>query len=129
MSFQTGYSGEFLVAHGTCRIFTIVSTFMKCQVEFNIKWHRTLVTSVRLFVKTTKIKTEFNPRISYIYPRWHIQPYKSKCLKLKKEQFKYLHMIMILNNTSLNYSLFFVSHYWKCKYSISRAYGEKRQRN
>lgn len=50
MCFETGHSGELLVAHGTNRIFRIVCTFMKCQVEFNIKCLGALVTSVRLVI-------------------------------------------------------------------------------
>lgn len=42
-------------------------------------------------------------------------------LNIKKEQFKYLHSIMMLKNTSINYFIFFASHYRKCKHSIIRA--------
>lgn len=50
MCFETGHSRELLVAHGTNRIFCIVRTFMKCQVEFNIKGLGALVTSVWLVI-------------------------------------------------------------------------------
>lgn len=50
MCFETGHSGELLVAHGADRVFCIVRTFMKGQVEFNIKCLGALVTSVWLVI-------------------------------------------------------------------------------
>lgn len=48
MCFETSHSGEFLVTHGTGRILPIVGTFVKCQVELNIKGLGALVTSMWL---------------------------------------------------------------------------------
>lgn len=50
MCFETGHSGEPLVAHRTDRILCIMCALMKCQVELNIKCLGTLVTSVWLVV-------------------------------------------------------------------------------
>lgn len=49
MRFETGHSGELLVTHRASRVFCIMGTFMKCQVEFNIKCLGALITSMWLF--------------------------------------------------------------------------------
>lgn len=66
MSFKTCDSGEFFVAYRTSRIFSIVGTFMECKIELNIKWHWTLVTSMRLFKKNEN-KTIFELLIHTLY--------------------------------------------------------------
>lgn len=50
MCFKASHSGELLVAHRASRVFHIVGTFMKCQVEFNVKCLRALITSMWLII-------------------------------------------------------------------------------
>lgn len=50
MCFETGHTGELLVTYRTDRIFCIMCTFMKGQVELNIKCLGALVTSVWLVI-------------------------------------------------------------------------------
>lgn len=50
MCFETSHSGEFLVTHGTSRILPIVGTFVKGQVELNIKGLGALVASMWLVI-------------------------------------------------------------------------------
>ena len=58
MCFVTSHSGEFLVTHGTSRILPIVGTFVKGQVELNIKGLGALVASMWLGGEKSRKATE-----------------------------------------------------------------------
>jgi len=61
---------------------------------------------VRLFVKTTKneVKIQYSPKLHIAYVT-HLT-IQIKMFKIKKEQFKYPHMIMFLNQSIIFSSLY-----------------------
>lgn len=65
--FEAGHSGEFLVAHGTGRVLSIVGTSVQRQVEFNIECLGALVTAMWLLGENNQEASE----IQFFHSKQH----------------------------------------------------------